>query len=114
MFELDTESKRQAAPLADARAWLAQMERTLKRLAEKKGAAKKKPRTATSLMETDAMSTKKEHFRITGKVKVQFDFANRKAVISCKTKEGLALDLETDIDTLDKINAEVRRQLDNS
>ena len=59
------------------------------------------------------MNTKKEHFRITGKVKVQFDFAGRKAVISCKTKEGPTLDLETDLETLDKINAEVRRQLEN-
>jgi hypothetical protein len=60
------------------------------------------------------MSTKNEHFHITGKVKVQFDFAGGKAVISCKTKEGPTLDLETDIETLDKINAEVRRQLETS
>lgn len=62
-------------------------------------------------METSPMSTK-EHFHITGKVKVQFDFAGRKAVISCRTKEGSTLDLETDLETLDEINAEVRRQLD--
>lgn len=58
------------------------------------------------------MSTKREHFRITGAVKVQFDFARSKAVISCKTKEGPTLDLETGLQTLDKINAEVRRQLE--
>jgi hypothetical protein len=62
----------------------------------------------------DNEMSKKEHFRIIGKVKVQFDFAGRKAVISCKTKEGAMLDLETDLDTLDKINAEVRRQIESA
>jgi hypothetical protein len=59
------------------------------------------------------MSSKRGHFHIAGKVKVQFNFARRTAVISCKTKEGTTLDLETDLETLDKINAEVRRQLEN-
>ena len=58
------------------------------------------------------MAHKKLHFQITHKVRTRIDFENNRAVISCNTKDGKTLDLETDLQTLDKINAEVRRQLD--
>jgi hypothetical protein len=58
------------------------------------------------------MSNKKNAFHITGKVKIRIDFADKRAVMSCKAKSGKTIDLEADLETLDKINAEVRRQLD--
>jgi hypothetical protein len=58
------------------------------------------------------MSHKKLHFQITRTVRTRIDFVNNRAVISCKTKDGKTLDLETDLQTLDKINAEVRSHLE--
>ena len=58
------------------------------------------------------MSSKKEAFQITRLIKMHINLADRRAVISCKAKGGKTIDLEADLQTLDKINAEVRRQLD--
>ena len=57
------------------------------------------------------MGVRKEHFRIIGKIKLQFDLAEKYCNL-LQNQEGALLDLEADIAALDKINAEVRKQLD--
>ena len=51
-------------------------------------------------------------FYITSTTKMRINFADRRAFISCKTKDGKTVDLEADLKTLEKINAEVRKRPD--
>jgi len=51
-------------------------------------------------------------FKISDKVKVHIDPGGKRAVISCTTKDGKSLHLETNYETLDKIHQEIRKQLD--
>jgi hypothetical protein len=58
------------------------------------------------------MPNTKNAFYITSMIKMRINFAGRRALISCKTKDGKTVDLEADLETLEKINTEVRKQLD--
>ena len=60
------------------------------------------------------MSNKVMRFHLDRKFKVHIDVHNNRAVISCKTKDGNTLEVEADLQTLDKINSEVRKHLEQS
>ena len=60
------------------------------------------------------MSSKVMRFQLDSKFKIHIDIHNNRAVISCKTKDRNTLELEADLQTIDKINSEVRKHLEQS
>jgi len=58
------------------------------------------------------MSRLKSTLEITPNVDVRPDFHRKRAVISCKTKDGKSIHLEADFQTLFKIHDEIRKQLE--
>lgn len=51
-------------------------------------------------------------FAISGKVWIHVDLERKRVVISCVTKDGKLLDLETDYQTLDQIHREIQKHLE--
>jgi hypothetical protein len=58
------------------------------------------------------MLAKRTALYITRMVKMRIDFNKKRAVLTCKTNAGQTVDLEADLETLDEINAAVRKQLE--
>ena len=52
------------------------------------------------------------NFEITRKVSIHVDFAQSRAVISCKTKDGKSIHLNADFKTLEKIHEQIRNKLE--
>jgi hypothetical protein len=52
-------------------------------------------------------------FKITNKTQVDVDLHRKRIVISCITKDGKSVHLETDYEALEQLHSEIQRQLNN-
>jgi len=51
-------------------------------------------------------------FEITHKIRIHADLPRKQVVISCVTKDGKSLHLETSYKAIDQIHQEIQKQLD--
>jgi hypothetical protein len=50
-------------------------------------------------------------FTITDKIRIRVEYDRKRVVISCITKDGKSLQLETDYQALEQIHREIQKQL---
>jgi len=50
-------------------------------------------------------------FTITDKIRIRVEYDRKRVVISCVTKDGKSLQLETDYQALEQIHREIQKQL---
>jgi len=50
-------------------------------------------------------------FEISHKIRINADLDRRRVIISCVTKDGKSLQLETTYDAIDQIHQEIQKQL---
>ena len=52
------------------------------------------------------------HFKITDKIRINVDLQRNRVLISCVTKDGKSLHLETNYKAIDQIHQEIQKQLE--